>query len=144
MIPVAAIVGYLVGSLPTANFLGRLWGVDLRSVGTRNPGANNARRLGGSGLAVAILAIELTKGVGAVIVGTALAGDVGAVAAGIGAVAGNVYNIWYRFNGGKGLAISLGVVGAAWPIVLAPVLLVMITTVVVKRSSGAAALAAPL
>ena len=141
MIPVAAVVGYLVGSLPAADFFGRLWGVDLRSAGTGNPGANNARRLGGPGLAFAVLAIEVTKGVGAIIVGTALAGDIGAVAAGIGAVVGNVYNIWYRLSGGKGLAISLGVLGAAWPIVLAPVLLVMITTAVVKRSSGAAALA---
>jgi glycerol-3-phosphate acyltransferase PlsY len=141
---VSAIVGYLIGSLPSADLLGRLWGVDLRGEGSRNPGTNNARRLGGMGLALGVLAMEVAKGVGAVAVGIAIAGDAGAVTAGIGAVAGNVYNIWYRFGGGKGLGISLGVVGAAWPTALPLVVGTMIAVVAVTRSSGAASLSALL
>lgn len=69
------IVGYLIGSLPTAEWLGRLIGVDLRDEGSKNPGTNNALRLGGPALA-------------------ALGGDVGAVLAAIGAALGNVYNMY--------------------------------------------------
>lgn len=53
--------GYLIGSLPTADWLGRAAGVDLRRDGSGNPGANNARTLGGLGLGVRVLAMEVTK-----------------------------------------------------------------------------------
>jgi acyl phosphate:glycerol-3-phosphate acyltransferase len=136
----AAIVGYLVGSLPTADWLGRLAGVDLRREGSMNPGANNALRLGGPRLAAAVLAIEMAKGAIAVVVGVALAGEFGAVLAGVGAATGNVFNMYYRFRGGKGLGISAGVLIAIWPTVLAPVLVVLVIAVLITRSSGAAAI----
>ena len=133
---VAALVGYLIGSLPTANGLARLWGVNLLVSGSGNPGANNARRLGGRTLFLLVLIAEVTKGMLAVVVGLALAGDLGAVSAGIGAIAGNVYNVWYSFRGGKGLAISLGVLLAAWPTVLPVVLVILGVATAVTRSSG--------
>jgi glycerol-3-phosphate acyltransferase PlsY len=64
------LVGYLIGSVPTALWLGKLWGVDLRRGGTGNPGANNARRLGGNTLALLVLIVEITKGLLAVVVGS--------------------------------------------------------------------------
>jgi acyl phosphate:glycerol-3-phosphate acyltransferase len=90
-------------------------GIDLRSDGSTNPGANNARRLGGISLALAVLSVEAAKGAAAVILGGVLDGTSGMVIAGITAVLGNVYNVWYRFEGGKGLGISLGVLLAAIP-----------------------------
>ncbi len=138
----AAIVGYLVGSAPTAEWLGRLAGVDLRREGSMNPGANNALRLGGQRLAAAVLAIEMAKGAIAVVAGAALAGGLGAVLAGVGAVTGNVFNMYYRFQGGKGLGISAGVLTAIWPTVLAPVLVVILIAVLITRSSGGAAIVA--
>ena len=54
-----------------------------------------------------------------------IAGDLGAVLAGTGAAAGNVYNVWYRFQGGKGLGISFGVLLAAWP-TFAPIAVVVL------------------
>ena len=141
MIIVAAVVGYLIGSLPTANGLARLWGVDLRTTGTGNPGANNARRAGGITLAALVLIVEIGKGVAAVAVGAALAGDPGAVASGVAAAAGNVYNVWYGFDGGKGLGISSGVVIGAWPPAFPILLGVMVIAVLITRSSGYASLA---
>ena len=137
----AALLGYLIGTLPTAQTLGRLWGVDLRRDGSGNPGANNARRLGGFGLAGIVLAVEAAKGAVAVLVGLALGGDVGAVTAGVGAVAGNVFNLWYRFQGGKGLGISAGVISTIWPPALAICLGVIVVTVIATRSSGLSTLA---
>ncbi len=138
---VAALAGYLIGSLPTAQGLASLWGVDLLHDGSGNPGANNARRLGGFGLAGLVLGVEAAKGAAAVLIGIALAGDVGAVTAGIGAVAGNVFNVWYRFKGGKGLGISAGIILSSWPPAFAVSLAVIVLAVVVTRSSGMAALA---
>lgn len=141
MIALAAVAGYLIGSLPTAAGLGRLWGVDLRRDGSGNPGANNARLLGGLKLAGLVLLVEGGKGAVAVITGSAMAGELGAVAAGVATVAGNVYNAWYRFQGGKGLGISAGVVATLWPPVLPLCLAVIVIAVLITTSSGASTLA---
>lgn len=142
MIVVSAVVGYLIGSLPTAASLARLWGVSLRESGSGNPGANNALRLGGPALGATVLLIEISKGLAAVIAGSALAGELGAAVGGIGAVAGNVYNVWYRFDGGKGLGISAGVLTGTWPTVLLPLVVIMIAIALPTRSSGLAAIVA--
>jgi glycerol-3-phosphate acyltransferase PlsY len=142
MIVLAALAGYLIGSLPTAGLLGRLWGIDLRSEGSGNPGANNALRTRGPALASLVLLAEVGKGFVTVILGEWVAADPGAVVAGLGAVAGNVHNIWYGFAGGKGLGISLGVLIVAWPVVVIPILGVIALTAVISRSSGTAALTA--
>jgi glycerol-3-phosphate acyltransferase PlsY len=133
---VAALLGYGIGSLPTANGLARLWGVNLRMSGSGNPGANNARRLGGLTLFLLVLLVEVAKGMAAVVVGLSMAGDLGAVIAGLGAVSGNVYNFWYSFHGGKGLGITLGVLLAAWPTVTPGALVILGIASAVTRSSG--------
>ena len=142
MTALAPVVGYLIGAIPTAAALGRLWGVDLRLEGSKNPGANNAMRLGGPVLAATVLLVELAKGLAAVRVGQLLGDDLGAVLAAVGAVAGNVYNVWYRFEGGKGLAISGGVLLGTAPALLIPALAILVIVVIPTRSSGLASLAA--
>lgn len=142
MTAVAALIGYLIGSIPTAGYLGRLGGVDLRSEGSGNPGAANALRTSGVWLAAAVLAVEAAKGYGAVMAGDWLAGDAAAIGGGLGAVAGNVYNVWYRLRGGKGLGISFGVLAGLWPAVLLPVVVVMLLGIRISRSSGVASLGA--
>lgn len=140
MIVLAILAGYLAGSAPSANGLARIAGIDLRTAGTGNPGANNARQLGGYPLAVAILVVEAIKGMVTVLGGAALAGESGAVLAGLAAVSGNVYNPWYGFKGGKGVAITLGVLVALWPLAALPLLVVMVVVVLVTKSSGKAVL----
>ena len=134
------VIGYLIGSLPTAEWLGRMVGVDLRNEGSENPGTNNALRLGGPSLAAIVLLVEMTKGAIAVVLGGVLGGDVGAVLAAVGAAMGNVYNMYYGLKGGKGLGISIGTLFAIWPTVVLPVLAMMVATVLITRSSGAAAI----
>ena len=133
---VAGLVGYLIGSMPTANGLSKLWGIDLRASGSGNPGANNALRLGGYPLAIAVFLAEMSKGVLAVAVGLALGGELGAVVAGAGAIAGNVYNVWYSFRGGKGLAIAAGVLLAAWPVAFPFLIILAALGAATTRSSG--------
>ncbi len=139
----AALAGYVIGSVPTAVWLGRLWGVDLLRGGSGNPGANNARRLGGHTLAVLVLILEIAKGLVAVVVGlviggeaATIGGEAAALAAGLGAVAGNVYNVWHRFKGGKGLGISGGVILGLWPAVFPFVVVTLVIASTLTRSTG--------
>ncbi|HYJ23731.1 MAG TPA: glycerol-3-phosphate acyltransferase [Acidimicrobiia bacterium] len=139
----AALAGYAIGSVPTAVWLGRLWRVDLLQDGSGNPGANNARRLGGHTLAILILIIEVAKGLTAVVVGLAIGGEAAimggeaaSLAAGLGAVAGNVYNVWHQFKGGKGLGVSGGVVLGLWPAAFPFIVLTLVFACVLTRSTG--------
>lgn len=134
--------GYLLGGLPTADLLARGVGVDLRSSGSGNPGANNAMRLGGRKLAAKILITELVKGACIVTFGWWLGGDPGMAMAGIGAVAGNILNPYRRLRGGQGLAIATGVLLVAVPAAAAVGIAVVGSTVVIFKRSAPAALAA--
>lgn len=142
MTVLAGLLGYLIGSMPTAGLLARLRGVDLRSEGSGNPGTANALRTSGPWLAALVLLVEAAKGLGAVWLGESMSGELGAITAGLAAVAGNVYNVWYRLQGGKGLGISLGVLAGLWPAALLPTLVVMVLGVLISRSSGTASLLA--
>lgn len=134
------LTGILVGSLPSADLLARVWGVDLRAGGTGNPGANNALQLGGRKLAAAVVTAEFAKGVLAVWLGRRLGEDAGGALAAVGATVGNVYNPWFRLRGGKGLAITGGILGAAWPPTLAVLVVVIAVSLTAFRRSGPAAL----
>ncbi|MFO1128051.1 MAG: glycerol-3-phosphate 1-O-acyltransferase PlsY [Rhodospirillales bacterium] len=120
---VAAVVGYLAGSIPFGLLLTRLAGLgDIRRVGSGNIGATNVLRTGNKGLALATLILDGLKGALPVLLFT---GDAGASAwapmiAGLAAVIGHNFPVWLRFRGGKGVATTLGVLTAlAWPVGLA-------------------------
>jgi glycerol-3-phosphate acyltransferase PlsY len=136
----AAVAGYLIGSIPTAVWLGKLWGVDLRRDGSGNPGANNARRLGGYTLALLVLIVEIGKGLLAVVVGLMIGDEAGGLAAGLAAVAGNVFNVWLGFQGGKGLGISGGVILGLWPAAFPIVVIVLAVASALTRSTGVGSL----
>ncbi len=133
--------GLLAGSIPTADWLAGRRGVDLRRGGSGNPGANNAMRLGGWKLAALILGTEMVKSA-AVVLAAQTVSDSWAVAAGVGAVAGNIYNPWHRFRGGQGLGSMAGVLAAAWPAGLATGLVVIGVMAILFKSSRPATIIA--
>ncbi len=139
---IALLIGYFGGGIPTADWLARLWGIDLRRGGSGNPGANNARRLGGPRLGATVLAIEVGKGAGIVAAMASMQGPGPSVIAGVAAVAGNVANPYRRLRGGQGLGITLGVLLAAWPMITPIALLVVAAVAVATRRAPAAALSA--
>jgi acyl phosphate:glycerol-3-phosphate acyltransferase len=115
----AAAAGYLLGMVPSADVVSRLIAgesLDLRSVGSRNPGAMNALRVLGRPAGVAVAAADVAKGVVACLAGRAFAGDAGTHAAGVTAVAGHCYPVLARFRGGKGVATSFGQCVATFPV----------------------------
>jgi len=114
----AVLIGYLMGTAPSADLVSRLAGAageDLRSKGTRNPGAANAFLVLGKGWGYSILAADIAKGAAACAAGRRLAGDTGAHAAGTAAVIGHCFPLWKGFKGGKGVAVSVGQCLATFP-----------------------------
>jgi glycerol-3-phosphate acyltransferase PlsY len=107
----ASAVGYLLGTVPSADVAARLasgGAVDLRKVGSRNPGGVNAARVLGNSFGRAVVATDVAKGYIACAGGRRVAGDAGAHVAGVAAVLGHCYPVWAGFRGGKGLATSFG------------------------------------
>ncbi len=142
---VAAILGYLLGSIPFGLLLTRLAGHgDIRAIGSGNIGATNVLRTGNKGLAAATLLLDLLKGTAAVFAGWWLGGSDAALLAGVAAFLGHLFPVWLRFNGGKGVATyigtTLGLVWQAVPVFAVVWLLVALTT----RYSSLAALVASL
>jgi len=109
----AIALGYLLGSVPFGLLLTRLTGAgDLRAIGSGNIGATNVLRTGRKGLAAATLALDLAKGLAAVLLARAIWPDAepyAATGATIGAVLGHCFPVWLRFRGGKGVATLAGV-----------------------------------
>ncbi len=108
------VVGYLVGSIPTA-FLFVRWKsqLDIREVGSGNVGTLNSYQVTKSKLVgAAVLVADFLKGVVAVHLGSLIAPELGFTASatgGVAAVVGHNYPIWLRFRGGRGLATAAGV-----------------------------------
>ena len=108
---VAALAGYLLGTVPSADVVSRLTTggrVNLRAAGSRNPGAVNAGRVLGATPGRAVMVADVGKAYAACACGSAVAGDLGAHVAGVSAVVGHCYPVWNDFDGGKGLATSFG------------------------------------
>ncbi len=120
VLPVALILGYLLGSIPFGLILTRLAGTqDLRSIGSGNIGATNVLRTGRKGLAAATLIGDMLKGTIAVIIAGYFGGPNAAMAAALGAFLGHLFPVWLKFHGGKGVAVYIGVLlGLFWPAAL--------------------------
>lgn len=112
-LPLAAMVGYALGAIPTADLAARLNGRDLRAEGTGNPGAMNAAHVLGKGWGAAVSVVDIGKGAVAARVGDVIAGPAGANAAASAAVAGHCFPPGR--TGGKGVATSLGHVIGTFP-----------------------------
>lgn len=111
-----ALAGYLLGSIPFAYLVGRLYGVDLRTQGTRNVGGSNLAYLVGRRRAA--LAIIGDIGKGALAVGLAWVlhlGPTEASAAAVGAIAGHNWSLFLRLQGGRGIATTIGAMLALTP-----------------------------
>src|SRR6202161_4531717 len=115
-LPVAFVLGYLLGSIPFGLILTKLAGTqDLRSVGSGNIGATNVLRTGHKGLAAATLLLDMLKGTAAVIIAGFYAGPNAAMLAALGAFLGHLFPVWLKFRGGKGVAVYIGVlIGLVW------------------------------
>jgi glycerol-3-phosphate acyltransferase PlsY len=142
-LPLAFVLGYLLGSIPFGLVLTKLAGTqDLRSIGSGNIGATNVLRTGRKGLAAATLLLDILKGTVAVLIAGHFGGADPAILAALGAFLGHLFPVWLKFRGGKGVAVYIGVlIGLFWPAAVA-FCVIWLATAVISRYSSLSALVA--
>jgi glycerol-3-phosphate acyltransferase PlsY len=141
----AAVLGYLLGSIPFGLLLTRMAGLgDIRNIGSGNIGATNVLRTGNKGLALATLLLDGAKGAVAVLIARYFEPDL-AVIAGAAAFIGHVFPVWLKFKGGKGVATALGTLLALnWEVGILCCLTWLVIAFVFRYSSLSALLAIAL
>jgi glycerol-3-phosphate acyltransferase PlsY len=107
----AMLGSYLLGSIPSATWIARIfYGVDIKAVGSRNPGMTNVLRTLGWKPALPVALFDAAKGLLAAWLGTALTGlPAWGLAAGVAAVIGHSFTCFAAFKGGKGVLTGFGV-----------------------------------
>ena len=110
-------VAYLIGTFPSASLVARANGIDIRTVGSGNPGASNVARVLGWRRGVWVFVLDAAKGALAAGLGLIADGRPAGYWLGAAAVLGHVFPIWQRFRGGKGVATGGGIFGVLSPLV---------------------------
>src|SRR5690625_1703657 len=114
----ALVLGYLLGSLNTAVIVGKIYGKDIRSHGSKRAGLTNTLRVLGKSAAIFVLIGDILIGVIACLIGLLIAvyfysgvamDSVSLLVAGAGAVIGHNWPIYFKFNGGKGALTAVTV-----------------------------------
>lgn len=107
MIVLCMVVGYLLGSInPSIIISKKKYKEDIRAFGSGNAGTTNTLRTYGAKTAVAVFLLDLLKAAVAVVIGAFVIGGtmVGGAIAGLFAVVGHMFPVYYKFKGGKGVA----------------------------------------
>jgi glycerol-3-phosphate acyltransferase PlsY len=108
---------YVLGSIPFGYLIGRIAGIDIRTLGSGNIGATNVVRVLGKGYGYSVFVLDFFKGFGAVKLSMSLAmraspdwssPDLFGIIAAVFSILGHSYPPWLKFKGGKGVATSAG------------------------------------
>ena len=151
---------YLLGSVLGALVMGRIrGGVDIRDVGSRNPGGTNALRTQGFPFALGVMVIDVGKGIlpvallpSLVIPGVGIdplvSRDLIRYSVAAAAILGHVYPLWHGFQGGKGGATAIGVLFVVAPQIALPAVVLWLVVIAITHYVGLAtvsvAVAAPV
>jgi len=141
-IVIAIVIGYLLGSFPSAYLAGRLRkGIDIREVGSKNMGAINVYYEVGLMEAALVTLADLGKGIGAILLVRWLSGIhlispfdflTGLTAA--AAVMGHIFPVFLKFRGGKGAATAIGILIFLMPWAVPFLFIVFAITLLITRS----------
>lgn len=133
--PLFVIIAYLLGSISFAVLLVRATtGKDIRAEGSGNAGATNVLRAHGKKLALSVALLDVAKGAAAVLLMRLVTADpLWGALAGVAAVLGHVFPIFYAFRGGKGVATAVGAFVVLAPLALLCCLAVFVLVVALTR-----------
>jgi acyl phosphate:glycerol-3-phosphate acyltransferase len=140
---ISFVLGYFSGSIPFGLLLTSWAGMgDVRQIGSGNIGATNVLRMGNKKIAALTLLGDGLKGTIAVLAAQHFWGDMGAILAAFGAMAGHIFPIWLKFKGGKGVATFIGILfGLYWPLGLMFLGIWLLVALMFRYSSLAALIA---
>ena len=140
---IAAILGYIAGSIPFGLVLTYCAGLgDIRKIGSGNIGTTNVLRTGHKGLALLTLVLDVFKAAVAALICKYLFNEELGFLAGFMAVIGHNYPVWLKFKGGKGVASTLGLMLAMTPCVGILTCLTWLVVALIWHYSSLAALTA--
>jgi glycerol-3-phosphate acyltransferase PlsY len=139
----AAILAYLLGSVPTAVWFGRAFhGIDVRDHGSGNPGATNTFRVLGKRAGIIVMLADIVKGMVATSLAVPLM-NLGYIPEanlitfklifGVIAVTGHIFSVFLNFKGGKGVATLLGMMIAIHYEVAIICIVIFILTLLVSK-----------
>jgi glycerol-3-phosphate acyltransferase PlsY len=141
-IVIAIVIGYLLGSFPSAYLAGRLRkGIDIRDVGSKNMGAMNVFYQVGPMEAVLVTLADLGKGIGAILLVRWLLGkdlispfDFLTGLTATAAIIGHIFPIFLKFHGGKGAATAIGILIFLMPWAVPFLLIVFAIALLITRN----------
>lgn len=132
----AVVIAYLLGSISPATILAKAQGIDIKKEGSGNAGATNTLRVLGKKAAIITLLVDIGKGVLAVSIAFLISGQDAAYVAALAALCGHVWPIFFKFKGGKGVAVAFGtVLRLDWRIALLMAALLVLVVAVTKMVS---------
>ena len=142
---------YIIGSVPFGLVVSKLiFKQDLRKLGSGNIGATNVLRNYGVQPFIAVMLLDMSKGIAAVAIGRAIGlGPTLSLLAGLASIIGHNWSVFLGFKGGKGIATSGGVIIAAYPwqvtvAALGMFVVVVLITRIMSVASLTGALAFPI
>lgn len=131
---VFAIAAYLLGSIPSGIIVGKLgYNIDIRKHGSGNLGATNTFRVLGVKAGIIVTLADILKGTAATVLPLLFGVDVFRLGIGLFAVLGHTYPLFARFNGGKAVATSGGIILGINPVLFAVIITSFITTLYLSK-----------
>ena len=136
-----AVICYFLGNISTGLLIGKLTAqIDIRQHGSGNAGTTNVMRTLGWVPSLLTLAVDVLKAVLAVVIGRAIAGEIGWIVGAVAVLLGHNWPVLFGFKGGKGMACSLGIILATEPLFALTVLAVQVLVLVITRYMSVASL----
>ncbi|TYQ12996.1 UNVERIFIED_CONTAM: glycerol-3-phosphate acyltransferase PlsY [Acetivibrio alkalicellulosi] len=139
MILVVFLIGYLLGSINTSLVVGKFYGVDVRKHGSGNAGMTNTLRTIGKMPAVFVIVGDILKGILACIIGYYILRNfqtiegLGTMVAGLGAIIGHNWPLYFGFKGGKGVLTTFAVIMMMQPYVGLMLLAVFVIILLITK-----------
>ncbi|MDH5507517.1 MAG: glycerol-3-phosphate acyltransferase, partial [Anaerolineae bacterium] len=132
---ISIVLGYFLGSIPFTQIVAKsVKGIDLRQVGSKNVGGRNTAHNVGLGWGIFAGALDVLKGLAAMVCADKLGVPQAAQYwAGLAAIAGHNWPVWLGFRGGKGIAVTLGLL--AW-VAFPEALIVFFVGAILLRSTN--------
>ena len=145
---VAIIFAYICGSIPWGYIIGKVNGIDIRTVGSKNIGATNVTRCVGKKAGKLCFALDFLKGLLPVLLAQYLAkrgltgGEITTLIVVFATIIGHIFPLFLNFKGGKGVSTAAGAIMALAPYALITALAVWVVVFLVSRYVSLASITA--